>query len=146
MQTITEEIRTRYDRDPRIPHAGEFAISERDGVVTLRGSAGSLRQIHAAVEVARSTPGVRDVANQITLDARDHWEDDELRGAVLRALISRPDAPDDAINVRVDAGWVTLKGQVAHQYQSDAAFDAAFKLPGVGGVTNEITVVTAGGH
>lgn len=73
MQTVTEEIRTGYDRVPRIPHPGEFAIAERDGVVTL-------------------------------------------------------------------------KGQVAHQYHSDAAFDAVFRLPGVGGVTNEIKVVTAGGH
>ena len=146
MQTITEDIRTRYDRDPRIPHPSEFAIAERDGVVTLRGSAGSPRQIHAAVDVARSVPGVRDVATEITLDARDRWEDNELRGAARRALISRPDVPDDAINVRVDAGWVTLKGQVAHQYHSDAAFDAVYRLRGVGGVTNEIKVVTAGGH
>ena len=33
-----------------------------------------------------------------------------------------------------------------HQYDSEAAFEAVWELPGVGGITNEIKVVTAGGH
>ena len=41
-------------------------------------------------------------------------------------------------------GWLTLKGEVEHQYESNAAFDVVYRLPGVGGITNEIKVITAG--
>ena len=37
-----------------------------------------------------------------------------------------------------------MKGEVKHQYESNAAFEAVSGVPGVGGITNEIRVVTAG--
>jgi osmotically-inducible protein OsmY len=46
--------------------------------------------------------------------------------------------------VIVANGWLTLKGEVEHQYESNAAFDVVYRLPGVGGITNEIKVITAG--
>ena len=45
---IDDEVRAAIDRDPRIPHTGEVAVFERDGVVTLRGSVGSFRQRRSA--------------------------------------------------------------------------------------------------
>ena len=71
-------------------------------------------------------------------------EDNEIRGAALQALISDADAPADRIDVTVAAGWLTLKGEVKHQYESDAAFEAVRRLPGVGGITNKIKAITAG--
>jgi osmotically-inducible protein OsmY len=38
---------------------------------------------------------------------------------------------------------VTLKGEVDHQFQSDAAFNHVASLYGVTGVTNEIKVIEA---
>jgi osmotically-inducible protein OsmY len=61
-------------------------------------------------------------------------------------LMSRPDVPADMIDVSVDDGWLTLSGQVKHQSESNAAFEAVSGLPHVGGITNRIQVVTAGGH
>ena len=51
--------------------------------------------------------------------------------------------PPDAIDVAVKDGWVTLKGQVKYEFQSDGAFEDVARIKGVGGVTNEIKVVTA---
>jgi osmotically-inducible protein OsmY len=48
------------------------------------------------------------------------------------------------VDVTVHDGWLTLKGEVRHQTDSDAAFDAVSRLPGIGGITNEVKVVTAG--
>jgi hypothetical protein len=48
------------------------------------------------------------------------------------------------LRVKVVSGWVTLEGRVKHQRESDAAFAAASGVPGVGGITNEITVVSPG--
>jgi len=70
-------------------------------------------------------------------------EDDvraEIRGAALQRLESDSEIPGDAIRVSVKDGWVTLKGNVVFQYQSDEAFNRVASLHGVTGVTNEIRV------
>jgi osmotically-inducible protein OsmY len=112
--------------------------------VTLRGHVGSVRQLRAAVEAAQGVPGVRSVENELRLDPRDRWPDNQVRGAALQALMSSPVAPDERIDVSVADGWLTLTGVVAHQADSDAAFDAVRGLAGVGGITNKIEVITAG--
>jgi osmotically-inducible protein OsmY len=142
---IIDQVRVALDRDPRISHAGEVAVSEREGAVTLRGSVSSFRQRRAAVQSAKSIPGVRDVVDELRIDLRDHFEDDQVRAAALQALIWDPDVPDDRIDVTVKDGWLTLNGEVRHQHESDAAFEDVSRLRGVGGITNEIKVVTAGG-
>lgn len=52
--------------------------------------------------------------------------------------------PADWLEVKVTAGWVTLTGEVKHQPDSDAALAAVSRLAGVGGITNESKVITAG--
>ncbi|HYB30056.1 MAG TPA: BON domain-containing protein [Solirubrobacteraceae bacterium] len=143
-KTIVDEVRAALERDPRLPHPMEVAVLEQGGTVTLRGSVGSFHQRHAAVQIARSVRRVRGVEDELSLDLRDHWEDDQIRGAALQALSSDPDVPEDRIDVSVDAGWLTLKGEVKHQSDSNAAFEVATRIPGVGGITNKIEVVTAG--
>lgn len=91
-----------------------------------------------------SVRGVSDVEDELVVDPRDHWQDDEIRGAALQALISNSDAPADRVDVAVADGWLTLKGTVKHQRESDAAFEAVSALDGVGGITNKIQVITAG--
>jgi osmotically-inducible protein OsmY len=141
---ITEEIRATLARDDRIPHPTEIAVSERHGTVTLRGSVASFHQRRAAVKIARSAPGVLTVEDELWVDPRDSWQDNETRGAALQALMENPEVPADRIDITVANGWLTLKGEVKHQYETDAAFDAIYGLPGVGGITNEIKVITAG--
>lgn len=143
-KVIIDQIRARLEADHRIPHPGEVAVSEREGTVTLRGTVGSPRQRQAAVQIAKSTRRVRAVEDEIWVDPRDRWQDHDIRGAALRALMSGAGVPADKIEATVADGWLTLKGEVKHQYESDAAFDAVRGLPGVGGITNKITVVTAG--
>ncbi len=141
---ITDEIRATLERDNRIPHPTEVAVSERHGTVTLRGSVGSLHQRRAIVKIARSVPGVVIVEDELWVDPRDRWQDNEIRGAALQALTSNETVPADRIDVTVANGWLTLKGEVNHQYENDAAFEAVHRLLGVGGITNEIKVITAG--
>ena len=143
-EAIINDILAGLANDPRIPHPREVAISERAGTVTLRGSVGSFPQRRAAIEIAEAVPGVHGVEDELRVDLRDHWEDDEIRGAAIQALIADPDVPDDRIEVTVAEQWLTLKGEVRRQSQSNAAFDAVSVVPGVGGITNKIVVVTAG--
>jgi osmotically-inducible protein OsmY len=65
----------------------------------------------------------------------------------LQTLIWDADVPRGSVDVRVDGDcWVTLRGEVGHQYQSDAAYDDVSRLTGVLGVTNEIKLVTRERH
>ena len=112
--------------------------------MTLRGSVGSFHQRRTAMKIARSVPGVLVVEDELWVDPRDRWQDNEARGLALQALIANPEAPADHIDVTVANGWLPLTGEVKHQYESDAAFDAVRELSGVGGITNKITVITAG--
>jgi osmotically-inducible protein OsmY len=141
---IIDEIRAKLEDNPHVHQPAEIAMSEREGDVTLRGSVGSFHERQAAVQVARSVRGVRRVENQLMVDLRNHRDDDVIRGVALQALMSADNVPADRVDVKVDDGWLTLKGEVKHQYDSDAAFAVVQRVPGVGGITNEIKVVTAG--
>lgn len=143
---IDDEIRDKFVRDARIPHPGEIAVTERAGSVTLRGTVATPQERNAAVETAKSVRGVRGVYDELSVDPRDRREDADLRGAALQALMSSPGVPADQIDVKVHDAWLTMKGQVKHQHESDAAFEAVSQLSGLGGITNRIVVITAGGH
>jgi osmotically-inducible protein OsmY len=86
--------------------------------------------------------GVYEVLNhlKVNLLGIDRREDDEIRGAALQNLIWDAEVPSDSIDVNVRDGWVTLKGDVSFQFESDAAYDDVSRLYGVAGVTNEIVV------
>ena len=139
-----KDVRAALARDPRLSYPAEVAVGVRAGTATLRGSVGSFHQRRAAVQAARAVRGVRRVQDDLIIDPRDRWEDNQLRGTALQALISGSDVPDEQIDVAVTDAWVTLKGEVRHQHDSDAAFAAVRDVPGVGGITNRIVVVTAG--
>jgi osmotically-inducible protein OsmY len=142
---VIQQVRARLDEDPRIQDAAQVAIAEQQGTVTLRGTVASPRQRHTAVAIARSVRGVRRVADELRVDPRDRWADNTLRGAALQALISKDGVPADRVDVRVADGWLTLTGEVRHQSESNAAYEAVHRLAGVGGLTNKIQVISAGG-
>jgi BON domain len=128
--------------DPRIPDASEIAVSADGGTVVLRGTVERFSQRRAAVDDAKNTSGVFEVDDQlkVNLIGADRREDDEIRGVALQALIWDTDVPSDLVDVKVEDGWITLKGDVDYQFESDAAYDDVASLFGVYGVTNEIKV------
>jgi osmotically-inducible protein OsmY len=140
---LEDEVRAAIGRDPRIPDPTEIAVSGDGGIVTLRGTVNSFKQRRAAVQDAKRPLGVYEVVDQLEVRLIDDIRDDELRGWILQRLLWDANVPAESIDVRVGAGWVTLKGQVKHQFESDAAFDAVASIRGVGGITNDIRVVTA---
>ena len=141
---LENDVIARLDDDPRIADSAEIAVAGDGGIVTLRGTVASFSQRRAAERDARAVDGVYEVINhlKVNLLGVDRREDDEIRGAALQNLIWDAELPSDSIDVKVQDGWVTLKGDVSFQFQSDAAYDDVSKLYGVAGVTNEITVMT----
>jgi osmotically-inducible protein OsmY len=139
---LENDVIARLDDDPRIADSAEIAVAGDGGIVTLRGTVGRFSQRRAAERDARAVDGVYEVINhlKVNLLGVDRREDDEIRGAALQNLIWDAELPSDSIDVKVQDGWITLKGDVSFQFQSDAAYDDVSKLYGVAGVTNEIRV------
>jgi osmotically-inducible protein OsmY len=142
-EDIQDGVRNELAGDPRLPYPDEIAVEGYGGTVTLRGTVGSFAQQRAAMADARRTRGVFEVYDEleVRLLNDDRRKDAEIRGAALQHFIWDPQIPGGYLDVQVKDGWVTLKGEVDHQYQSDAAFDHVASLYGVTGVTNDIEVV-----
>jgi hypothetical protein len=140
---VEEDVRRALADDPRVPYPDEIAVDAYDGSVVLRGTVGSFAQARAAVADARRARGVIDIYDelQVRLLDQDRREDAEIRGALLQRLMWDPDLASDYVDAHVKDAWVTLKGEVGHQYESDDAFDHAASLRGVKGISNEIKVV-----
>jgi osmotically-inducible protein OsmY len=128
--------------DPRIPDSTEIAVAVEDGIATLRGTVESFGQRRAAARDARNVDGVYEVDDQLKVRLLELREDDEIRGAALQTLMWDSEVPAASLDVKVSEGWVTLKGNVNYQYESDAAFDDVASMNGVLGITNEIKVTT----
>src|ERR1700728_2074315 len=90
------------------------------------------RERRAAERDARAVDGVYEVMNHLKVNLRgaDRREDDEIRGAALQQLTWDAEVPSDSIEVNVQDGWVTIKGDVSFQFQTDAAYDDVSKLYG----------------
>jgi osmotically-inducible protein OsmY len=140
---LEADVLWKLERDPRIPAPGEIGVLGDGGILRLRGTVGSFRQRRAAGEDATSIRGVYEVIDDLNvrLENHDRRLDDELRGAALQTLIWDSEVPSDEIDVKVSDGWVTVRGDVDYQFQSDAAFNDIASMRGVVGLTNEIKVV-----
>jgi osmotically-inducible protein OsmY len=139
---LADAVIATIEDDPRIPDSLEIAVAANDGIVTLRGSVESFSQRRAAAKDAKLIAGVYDVDNQlkVNLIGANRRDDDEIRGAALQNLVWDVEVPSDFVDVKVHDGWLTLKGDVSYQFESDAAYDDVASLYGVLGVTNEIIV------
>ena len=136
---VLEALRT----DPRLPHPEEVAVAVDEDAVTLRGTVGTFSQRRAAVRDARKIDGVRYVYDDLSVRLLDAAQrsDAELRGMALQTIAWDADAPAELIDVKVEDGWVTLRGTVSWQFESDAAYEDVANLFGVIGITNDIRVV-----
>ena len=139
---LEDAVIASLSRDPRISDATEIAVEAERGVVTLRGTVESFSQRKAAGEDAHKLEGAYEVKNRLKVDLRGRArrKDHEIRGAALQTLMWDAEVPADWVDVTVQDGWVTLIGNVKHQYQSDAAYEDVARLYGVVDVTNEIRV------
>jgi osmotically-inducible protein OsmY len=140
--SLSDTVIARLEDDPRIPESLEIAVAADDGFVTLRGTVESFSQRRAAGQDAKNVDGVYDIDNQlkVSLTGSDRRDDDEIRGAALQNLMWDVEVPSDLVDVKVSDGWVTLKGNVSYQFETDAAYADVASLYGVLGVTNEIIV------
>ncbi len=140
-EDIQRDVLEELKWDPRV-RPNEIGVAVKDGIVTLTGWVDSYLKKIAAEEDAHRVPGVKAVVNdiEVRLPSSAERTDADLAKAVLNALKWDAGIPTDKIDVTVDHGWVTLKGEVDYYFQKRDAERAVERISGVRGVTNLLTV------
>jgi osmotically-inducible protein OsmY len=138
---IQEDVLAELDFDARV-QPNEIGVRVKDGVVTLLGTVDSYFKKRAAEEAALRVEGVRAIANEleVRLPGAAERTDEDIARAIARALEWNVSVPHENIDVTVEHGFVTLKGEVDWDYQRKAAEREARDVIGVKGVTNLITI------
>ncbi|NKJ07487.1 BON domain-containing protein [Rhizobium sp. SG741] len=139
--TLRQLILDELEFEPSID-AANIGVAADNGVITLTGHVSTYAEREAAERATRRIKGVKAIAQDIEVrPAGTHkTADDEIAKRAVNTLGWHVTVPKDAVQVKVQNGWVTLNGRVEWQYQKTAAADAIRDLSGVVGVSNMIEV------
>lgn len=140
-EQIQRDVLDELKWDARV-QPNEIGVIVKDGVVTLTGWVDSYLKKLAAEEAAHRVRGVHAVANdiEVRLPSSSKHTDADIASAAYRALEWDAFVPSDKIEMTVEKGWVTLRGEVEWAFQKLDAERVVRRLSGVRGVTNLITV------
>jgi hyperosmotically inducible periplasmic protein len=139
---ITAKTKIALFADDRVP-ATDVHTETQNGMVTLRGKVATAEQKRAAEEVTRTVDGVTSVRNDLqVVPASDrkavNAEDKDVKKAVESRIKQDVRLKGSSIDVRVDAGVVTLTGDVQDLGTRARASEIARAVPGVRSVKNEL--------
>lgn len=123
--------------------AADIGVAVEDGTVTLTGHVRSYTEKRTAEDIVKRVKGVHAIAEEIEVRpvGAHITADDEIAKRAAEALRWHYSVPEDAVQVRVENGFLTLSGCVKWHYQKKAAENAVHDLVGVRGLTNLIDIV-----
>ena len=138
---LRQRVMDELEFEPSV-NAAHVGVAADKGVITLSGHVGSYAEKLAAERAARRVKGVHAIAEEIEVRYANDKKtaDDEIAARALNILLWNAVMPRDAVQVKVQDGWVTLAGEVEWQFERSAAENAIRKLSGVAGVMNNITL------
>ena len=138
---LRKDVLEELEFEPSVD-ARNIGVAISHGIVTLTGHVGSFAERAAVERIVGRIRGVRGIAQeiQVRLPANRKTNDDEIAERALKIIAWDTTIPTERIQVRVENGWVTLRGAVDWDFQRQAAADAVRRLSGVIGLTNELTL------
>ena len=127
--------------DIEVPH-DRIHVKVEHGVVTLTGDVSYQFQRAAAESAVRRLGGTRGVINLIRVvpAAGPPMDPDVVQQRIENALRRNAEVEASRIDVGVDGGKVTLRGQVRTWFERSVAEHAAWGAPGVTEVKDELRV------
>ncbi len=138
---IREDVIRELRWDPQVPDPAAIGVAVKDGAVTLTGHASTYGVKLAAVRAASRVYGVKAVADELKVRlAGEPRDDSDIAQAIAHVLEWNTQIPTGKVQARVQAGWVTLEGQVEWDYQRREVERIVRHVRGVVGITNSITV------
>jgi osmotically-inducible protein OsmY len=143
--TLRKDVEEELGYEPSVD-AAAIGVAVHDGVVTLSGHVASHAEKVAAERAAARVHGTQAVVSELDVKLPDSGRltDEEVAEAAVQALSWNTLVPVDQVKVRVENGWITLRGEVDWRYQKTAAYDAVCNLRGVKGVTDLLAIRPAG--
>jgi hyperosmotically inducible protein len=138
---VTSKAKIALFADDRVK-GSQVHVETKDGVVHLRGKVDSAEAKTAAADVAQNVEGVKSVKNDLqvvsptarkSVDAKDS----DISKAVETKLGREADLKK--VDVRADAGVITLTGEVPTITASAKASEMARHVDGVRSVKNQLT-------
>jgi len=138
---LQQDVSAELKWEPSV-HAARIGVEVKDGVVTLAGQVENYAEKWNAERAAQRVSGVKAMSTEleVRLTSLSQRTDADIAGAVENMLEWTSSLPAGAIKVMVEAGWVTLSGDVDWQYQKQAAADSVRHLMGVTGVSDQISI------
>jgi hyperosmotically inducible protein len=141
---LTAKTKIALFADGRV-NGSEINVETQQGIVTIRGKVNTAASQKAAGEIAKGVNGVKSVKNELQVVApseRKTIDDkDEAITARVKANIAKESSLKNAsIDVKVNAGVVSLTGDVPDILSSAQASWAAWQVPGVKSVKNDLTL------
>jgi osmotically-inducible protein OsmY len=145
MKTDTElqsNVMAELKYEPSVINAANIGVAVKNGVVSLSGFVDSYTEKWTAEQAVKRVAGVQAVAVEIEvkLPGSSQRTDVEIAQSASTALKAHTWIPSDKIKLSVQAGVITMEGEVEWWYQKEASENAVKNLIGVKGVINEIAV------
>jgi osmotically-inducible protein OsmY len=138
---IRDDVIDELQWDPQISDPDAIGVAVVDGAVTLTGHASSYAEKLAAARAAERVYGVKAVANDLKVKLSGSPRDDsDIARAIAHILEWNVQIPEGRVRARVENGWVTLNGEVEHDFQRHEVERMVRNVRGVIGVTDAITV------
>lgn len=138
---LREDVIRELAWDKQVTDPDAIAVAVKDGAVMLVGRVPSYAESLAAVRAAGRVAGVRAVADELRVQLRWQPRDDsDIARAIAHVLDWNTQVPEGQARATVQAGWVTLEGEVDFDYQRREAEKAVRHIRGVTGITNNIVV------
>jgi len=140
-QELQTDVQNAIKWEPLL-HAAEIGVTAKEGVVSLTGIVDSYPKKLEAESAAKKVIGVKAIVERIEVKFPSSWSktNEEIAKEVIVSLQASWSVPNDKVRVKVEDGWVTLEGELAWNYQKDAAKSAIKYLSGVKGVINNIKI------
>lgn len=136
---LRRDVERELEWEPSVDER-RIGVAVVDGIVTLTGEVASYAEKWKAERVVERVTGVRGIVNELVVKPSVEHTDLDIAEAAVNALKWNVMVPDDKITVKVEKGWVTLRGEVEYDYQRRAAERAVRNIEGVRGITDLITV------
>ena len=136
---IQQDVLDEFAWDPEID-AADVGVEVDDGVVTLTGTVDRYAEKLAAEKAAQRVDGVRAVANDLSVRKALTHNDTDIAKAAADVLEANTAVPKGAVDVTVQNGKVTLRGEVDWAYRRYVAANCVRDLRGVRDVINLIQV------
>jgi osmotically-inducible protein OsmY len=138
---IRDDVIRELRWDPQISDPEAVGAAVSDGAVALTGHTSTYAGKLAAERAARRVYGVKAVANDLQVRLSGAPRDDaEVAAAIARILDWDVQIPAGQVQASVENGWVTLEGQVDHDFQRREIERMVRHVRSVTGVTNAVTV------